>query len=554
MTRRRVVAVVSIIGLLAAAGQASGSPPPVEDLAGVWSGAAVLGGGAPAHARLAVTVTGGGLQAEGVVTQPDGRAALRWEAPARLNGDTVVVEGLRLAAGITGVLAAAETETLAGRWTLTADGALVGGLMRADGRPLTSERLRRAARTSVTAGAGDALRWVGGGFVEGDERCPQLHANDPEIITSIDQQQVIAVSTLEPAGRAHPSAHLGHAFTGRFRIFASNQNRTGRVIHQVIALHAPGSAPVRVRVRALTSFATGEAPYRDWSLPDERVTVDPVGQATSGPGDAAASAALRGWRRGPAEVVVAPGASRLLLTLPVPVGHERMTHAELVADAPVQAAVLYLSVAPDAAALERALRAGRLLPRSAHDREPTPPGATSGALIYGRVAGVVAASTWAGRVTNDDAGLAFVTTPGAWRFGWNALRGPDAERMVAPMLARNPSSAYRAWGSYGAELRLELPLENPTATPARVAVFLESLAAPAQARAFRGTFEVTELDGAAATRTWVHVIQRAGARGRTPLAALTLAPRARRAVGIRTVYSANNQTPHALRIEVGALP
>lgn len=561
-----------------------GAPPAAADTAmrlrGVWLGEARAAGGAPAALSMEVAPApgGAGLDVRGWREGPAGRAA--WGGLGRVEGADLVVEA-RPSPGIAGALGGAGGGApLRGRWTLTPGGALVGGWT-APGAATEVLHQRPALAPSLPQGE---LHWARGGFVEGADRCPMLHANDPEVITSIDGDRVIAASTLSPAGRAEPRAHLDHAFQGRFRIFASNQNRAGRALHQVIVLFAPGDAPARVRIHALASAATGEAPYRDFQLPDEVIERDPVRPRPSGPGDAAASAALRGWRPSdagalgwadraegvrsnpararsgspstPDEVVVPPRRAVALLVRPVLPRQERMTHADLVAEAPVQAAVLYLPAAPDAAALERALRAGRLLPRGPEDREPSPPGATSGALIFGRVAGVVAASTWSGTLANDADGRALLATPGTWRFGWNALRGAEAERMAGPMLARNPSSAYRAWGSYGAELRLAAPLENPTATAQRVAVYLDSLAAPAAPRAFRGTFEVVVEDGRAARppSAWVHVLQRSGARGATPLVDVVVPPGARRVVRLRTIFSANNQAPHALRVEVTPAP
>ena len=89
-----------------------------------------------------------------------------------------------------------------------------------------------------------------------------------------------------------------------------------------------------------------------------------------------------------------------------------------------------------------------------------------------------------------------------------------------------------------------------------MAVLLESLAAPAPARALRGTFEVAVREGGAAppARTWVHVVQRSGAQGTTPLVEVVVPPGARRLVRLRTVFAANNQAPHALRIAVTQAP
>ena len=226
-----------------------------------------------------------------------------------------------------------------------------------------------------------------------------------------------------------------------------------------------------------------------------------------------------------------------------------MTQAELTCDGPLRAAVLYLPESPTVATVDLALERGALLARSALDHEPTPPGGKGG-LVFGRVAGVVAASTYVGKLTNDREHRAFLTVPGTRSFLWDAKLGAAGERDAAPLLRRNDHSAYRSWGNYGGEFRIAARLENPTDHRATVRVFLDSPGPAAEARAFRGEIEVRA--GGEVHR--VVASERAGARGDRPIATITLEPGEERELSLRTFYAANDLPPQVIRLETTRAP
>ena len=226
-----------------------------EAYLGEWTGTGQLGS-VETKDNLAVTREGTDrLRLHGTLVGPDGDQLLEWSGDGHVDSAGLTCE-IDDTPGFAGALAGLLGTRGSGRYELLGGGRLEGGFTSARGSP--TERL---ARTTRSASAGpEALE---GAFATGADAVPQLNANDPECLTTLSHDRVIEVSTLAPAGRAHPDAHLDYAFEGRFRVFVSNQNRTGAPVHQVIALHAPGDRAVSVRVLTLASTRTDEAPYRD---------------------------------------------------------------------------------------------------------------------------------------------------------------------------------------------------------------------------------------------------------------------------------------------------
>lgn len=395
-----------------------------------------------------------------------------------------------------------------------------------------------------------------------------LNSNHPEILTGPG----IGVSTLAGPG----PAGLDHRFRGPFEIFTHHQNRAKRPLHQAIVLHNPGSEPATVTLGPSAAFTTHDAPYRDRG---GDVALDPRGELVSGPGDAVATALLHGRRAIAAPAVtLAPGETRVLHTKRIPPGAELTSQYRLDASGPVQAAVVIEDAEPTPDAILARLRAGRLLPRNTWDPVPSAPGARSGALIYGRVAGVQAGAAWHGTIA-DPGGALSVGAGGLDRT--YLLNGKDrhtagAEQVQsAPLLKRYPDSAYAAHGNYGVTYDLAIPLRNAGDAPATIALGLETpghpvplppepgwkalvraipfvgglLPAREVSRAIRGSVEV-EIQGPGERRETrlLHLSQRIGERASRPLAEVVVPPGEAVTVRLRMPYPANATAPHLLRV------
>lgn len=407
----------------------------------------------------------------------------------------------------------------------------------------------------------------------------QFNSNHPEILSALPDGKLLTLSTLSPAGKAHPGAHQGHSFTGPFRVMTSHQNRTGRDAVQNLLLHNPGTTPVTVKVKAFASHTALEAPYTDTQLhvvrdargalvktlpvpPAEAVVEDAAGRLAHGPGDAVARDILRGRSREGMvrELVVPPGETVALSSLPHPHGTERVTQAELVSSGPVQVAELYSRGNATLPQLKRALQASDLVPRDRHhDRVPSVPGA-GGAFIYGRVAGVVPASTYAARMTNDAARKDFLLAgPGTQRYAVNTKAtqrlgtGLDG---AAPVATRYPDSAYASHGNYGGEFQVGGTFRNTTAAPLKVSVFLDTPpeAKAGVSRSLRNAVEATVRDApdSDGTRRYLYANQTEGTVSSRPLATVVVPPGGSREVDVRMFYAANNTSPHVLRVVTSA--
>jgi hypothetical protein len=530
-----------------------GSASAQDRLAGSWR--AVEADGPPRQGTLELTAgpSPGTWRAAATYQDALGQRT-EWRGMARRSGEVLNVD-LWSSAGMVGVLTGGGGPLGRGRFRIAGD-ALLGGwtLGPHSGREVWVREGTCCDDVRPNHGPEPAE----GTFGAGRDAWPQLNANHPEVLTEASDTRGLVVTTLSPAGRADAAAHLDHTFAQPFRVFVSNQNRTSGALWQVIALVADSQATVELRVAALASASTREAPYRDLGplTSAEIVEAAPLTVArASGPGEAAASRALRGEIDGPQRLSLPPGQVTLLSVRRLAPREERMTHADLIPDGPVRAAVLYLpGPRPSAQRVALALRHGRRVARSAHDHVPSPPGATSGALIFGRVSGVVAASEWSGRLTNDRAGELFLTLPGESRaFLWNAKHGALGQAQAAPLLARLPDSAYRSWGNYGAAFALEAVLRNPTDAAQRVELLLDSPGS-GSARALRQGFAL-ELEGPAGVeRRSVRVSQRMGVQGREPLLRVDVPAGSVRVLRLRAVYSANNTAPNPLRLRVTPAP
>jgi hypothetical protein len=373
----------------------------------------------------------------------------------------------------------------------------------------------------------------------GLDRTPMLNSNHPEVLLGPG----IAASTLPWDG----PAHLDAAFSGAFEVFAHHQNRSGRTLHQAVALHNPGPHAVTIAIGPSATATTDSAPFWDHGPAPK---VDPFGGFASGPGDVVAAALLRGERAVETQTLtIQPGQTRLLHSRAVPTGNEVTSQFKLRSDGPVHAAVVFEEGTPTERSVETRLRGGAMLPRNPKDLAPTPPGAP-GRVIYGRVSGIQEGATWRARATNDTAQSRFLAdAPGEQSFLINGLAGNTLgtnQVQTAPVVRRYEDTAYAAHGNYGVGYEIELPLANPGGAGREVAIHFDTPGAPApMSRAFRGTIAIDLPDGS--TR-YVHVSQKRGERGETPLAVVPLPPGAQRTARVRFLYPADATPPHALRL------
>lgn len=415
---------------------------------------------------------------------------------------------------------------------------------------------------------------------------PVFNSNSPELVL----KEGILLSTFPAQGKATPSAHLNYAFKGRFDLFAHHIARGEAdnltTLYLGVIVQNPGIQPVTVEVLQGASYLSQpDAPFID--LPT--LVENPEGKVYAGPGSRAMDTVMRGQRQDslPAQVVIPPGGYRMLLNLPIPVRelkpplNGRSTLLRLRSSGPVYLASLALFAKSELTQAEQAkpnavrerapnleewqalLERGEL--SSPRDRPPTPLDAKGG-IIYGRVAGVSQGSTWRGTlVTPGQINLRIPGLGQAVSYGLSTLHGGrqgTGQIQTAAMLARYPDTAYQAHGNYGIEYNLALPLFNPTPSPQRVVVALETPIKEdvlsknglrffdplPKSTFFRGPVRVRYRDdrGRAQTR-YVHVVQKRGQQGE-PLVELTLPPRKMQSVQVDFLYPPDATPPQVLTI------
>lgn len=201
------------------------------------------------------------------------------------------------------------------------------------------------------------------------------------------------------------------------------------------------------------------------------------------------------------------------------------------------------------------------------DKTPSPPNATSGALIYGRVAGVSSGSQWQAKlVDNPQTTILTIPQPGkAISYTLDTLRNGrlgTQQIQTAKMLVRYPDTAYEAHGNYAVEYKLTLPLSNNTNQNQTVTVTLEtplkedklsqggvrfrkpSLDFPF----FRGTVRLRYFDDQGQQKTrYVHLWHRTG-QVLEPLVQLVLPPSTKRIVQVDVIYPPDSTPPQVLSV------
>jgi len=407
---------------------------------------------------------------------------------------------------------------------------------------------------------------------------PMFNSNSPEWVKT----EGILLSTLPPGGKTTPAAHLNFPFQGRFDLFIHHQTHEPKDLQTFylgVMLHNRGLQPIKVDVLQAATYLTQEAPYI--KLPT--YVDNPNNTVYAGPGDRVVTDILQGKRQAsfPAQLVIPPRQSRMLLNHPMPVrGLEkpingRSAYMRLSSSGQVYAASLIMFAkknadgtdrAPNLAEWQALLDKGNL--SGPRDKAPTPPEQTAGQLIYGRVAGVAQGSRWQAQLS-DRLGAKQLTIPASGQavsYAISTLRGGrlgTEQSQAAKMLVRYPDTAYESHANYGVEYNLTLPLFNPTQQSRKVALTLATplkedrlsqgglrfRQPPFDVPFFRGTVRLRYPDTQGQLKTrYVHLWHRMG-QVLEPLESITLPPNSSRSVQLDLIYPPDSVPPQVLTIK-----
>lgn len=406
-----------------------------------------------------------------------------------------------------------------------------------------------------------------------------FNSNSPEVV----QKEGILLSTFPPDGKQVPSAHLNQVFSGRFDIFAHHIARALtptdlRTLYLGVIANNPGKEPITIDILQAASYLSQpDAPFI--SLPSSIGNDD--GKNFSGPGSRAVGDVLRGLRQDifPAQIVIPPGESRMLLNLPIPVStltpplNGRSTLMRLRSTGAVYLASLgmFAKQNPDGTEREPNLQEWETLLNTAdvsgpRDKTPTPIEQTQGTFIYSRVAGVAVGSQWNGRIVDQSRDFLAVPEPGkGFSYGLATLhRGTlgTTQNQSATLIRRYPDTAYQAHGNYAIQYSLTMPLENTSDQPRTVVVTVETplkredteqglrfLQPPGPQMNFRGTIRLRYNDDRGLPQTsYFHLVQRRGQQG-DPLITLQMKPQERRFVQFDFLYPPDATPPQVLTVK-----
>lgn len=403
-----------------------------------------------------------------------------------------------------------------------------------------------------------------------------VNDNNPELITGPG----ILLSTFPSAGRGVPAAHLDVPLSGRFDLFshhvyAGKPESLDSTLWLAVVAQPRGTTPVNLRLLAGSTAlsqsldpAMAGAPF----LPLPALMSQGSTPVWAGPGSRVASELLARHKSPeiPASWTLAPGAPTTLLVLPLPVRgldpllNGRNLQLRLESGGPISLATLAAfgpNGSPPPAATWAELLQGGLSPK---EHQPTPRGAR-GKLIYSRVSGVQIGSVWRGTITSPGARwLSASAAPISWPIA-SLEQGSlgTGQVQTAELKAFYPGTAWAAHGNYGVEYDLTIPLRNTGSRPVQLQLALESPlkhdqphgglrfnSQPARAVMFRGTVEVSGLDGPGgrpSARQGFHLVQRAGEQG-PPLGTVSLAPGGQRQLRVRLIYPADATPPQVLSL------
>lgn len=405
-----------------------------------------------------------------------------------------------------------------------------------------------------------------------------LNSNSPEIVLS----DGILLSTFPRGKKKAASAHLNLALNGRFDVFAHHiaktLDRNQTTMYLGLILQNSDSKPVTVSVKQAASFLEKpDAPFKP--LPD--FADNSTGRIFAGAGDRLTDLILRGRSQAgwPATLTLAPGQSRMLFALPIPVSslygsNCRSTLVKAHSTGNVHAACLAMRAKRDSSGKERPpsledwktlLDTGSLA--SPRDKAPTEPKSTSN-VIYGRVAGVSRGANWKSVISRDPTGRVRLNIPQpgmAYSYVFSTLEQGAFGTMnyqSAPLVVRYPDTAYRAHGNFGVRYELTLPLYNKSNERQSVTVTIQSpykanrphqnlmFREPPLNRVFyRGTVRLRYRDDLGVERTkYVHLVMHQ-ADASEPLVELELAPNSTRTVVVDFLYPPDSTPPQILTVK-----
>ncbi|MCY6491739.1 DUF3370 domain-containing protein [Leptolyngbya sp. GGD] len=408
---------------------------------------------------------------------------------------------------------------------------------------------------------------------------PVFNSNSPEVV----QKEGILLSTFPAAGKQFPSAHLNQSFSGRFDIFTHHIAKALtpedlRTLYLGVIAHNPGKTAVTIDILQAASYLSQpDAPF---------ISLDPAianddGKTFAGPGSRAVGEVLRGLRQDifPAQVVIPPGESRMLMNLPIPVkpltpplnGRSSLMRLRSTGEVYLASLGMFAKQNPDSTEREPTVEEWEALLNTAdlsgpRDKTPTPIEETTGTLIYGRVAGVAVGSQWNGRILDANRDSLSIPAPGAgFSYGLATLhRGTlgTNQNQSAKMIRRYPDTAYQAHGNYAIQYSLTMPLENTSDQPQTVVLTVETplkredtdkglrfLEPAGPQMNFRGTVRWRFNDDQGLPQThYVHLVQRRGQQG-APLVTLQMQPQERRLVQFDFLYPPDATPPQVLTIK-----
>lgn len=406
-----------------------------------------------------------------------------------------------------------------------------------------------------------------------------FNSNSPELVLN----EGILLSTFPPAGKQTLTAHLDRALQGRFDVFAHHIAKAPtpedlRSLYLGVIVYNPSASPVTVDILQAASYLSQpDAPFID--LPPW--LDNPVGKVFAGPGSRAVDDVLRGKRQTDfrPQLVVPAGGYQMLMNLPIPVRpltpplNGRSTLMQLRSSGKVYLASLALFAKSNPDGSERPptlaewqdtlLNGALVTPR---DKPPTPLEQKTGALAYGRVAGVAEGAQWRAQLTDPQSDRLTIPPPGqGFSYGLSLLhRGTMGTNQIQSgnMIARYPDTAYQSHGNYGVRYSLTLPLHNPSDQVRTVTIAVENPLKREDTKNglyffqplprnvfFRGTVRLRYSDDAGFPRTrYVHLVMRRGQPG-DPLATLTMKPGDRRLVQFDFVYPPDATPPQILTVK-----
>jgi hypothetical protein len=399
---------------------------------------------------------------------------------------------------------------------------------------------------------------------------PCFNSNSPEMVLN----DGILLSTFPPEGMTHPEAHLNYAFDGKFDIFShhvarSESDSDDRILYLGFIAANPSNRKVHLRFPSGASYVSQpDAPFVTVS----ELCLNNDAKIFAGPGDRVNLDLLRHKKAAflPREITIAPGQTKLIFTLPVPVRqlrpalNGRSTLVKAHSSGPIYlASVARLVSANDKDALDEshwldALKNDQL--SSPRDVTPTPPGAPN--IKFGRVSGVVRGTEWDATLTDGDADLLTIPAPGASiTYPFSTVEGGTfgtGQAQSAEMIVRYPDTAYAAHGNYGVTYRFTIPLHNPYEKDMDVQLLFQSAIksnqqskqlcfyeAAAPRAFFRGTVRLNTDNKKG--NLW-HLVQKQGAEG-AKLAEVSMPPGSRRNLRLEFVYPPDATPPQQICIK-----